>query len=85
MENLIEEVRRHQINLLKEDEKINIYNNNYYKSSNKGNILNLNSNKSQKLNSYSDYSLKYKPIFNRRNEIQNKKSEKHFETFIAVK
>ena len=84
MENLIEEVRQHQINLLKEDEKINNnYNNNYYKSSNKRNILNLNSNKSQKLNSYSDFSLKYKPIFNRRNEIQNKKSEKHFETFIA--
>ena len=84
MENLIEEVRQHQINLLKEDEKINNnYNNNYYKSSNKRNILNLNSNKSQKLNSYSDYRLKYKPIFNRRNEIQNKKAEKHYETFIA--
>ena len=84
MENLIEEVRPHQINLLKEDEKINNnYNNNYYKSSNKRNILNLNSNKSQKLNSYSDYRLKYKPIFNRRNEIQNKKAEKHYETFIA--
>ena len=84
MENLIEEVRQRQIDLLKEDEKINNnYNNNYYKSSNKRNILNLNSNKSQKLNSYSDYSLKYKQIFNRRNEIQNKKSEKHYETFIA--
>jgi len=84
MENLIEEIRQRQINLLKEDEKINSnYNNNYYKSSNKRKILNLNSNKSQKLNSYSDYSLKYKPIFNRRNEIQNKKQEKHYETFIA--
>ena len=85
MENLIEEVRQHQINLLKEDEKINNnnYNCDYYKPSNKRNILNLNSNKSQKLNSYSDYSLKYKPIFNKRNEIQNKKPEKHYETFIA--
>ena len=84
MENIIEEIRQYQLNLLKEEEKIDKnYNNNYYMPSNKGNILNLNSNKSQKLNSYSAYSLKYKPIFNKRKEIQNKKPKKHYETFIV--
>ena len=84
MENIIEELRQNQINLLKDEGGIEINDNIEINKTfnNKGNI---NSNKSQKLNSYSDFSLKYKPIFTKGKEKNylNKKPKRNYETFIV--
>ena len=84
MENIIEEIRQNQINLLKDEGEIDINDNIEFNKTfnNKGNI---NSNKSQKLNSYSDFSLKFKPIFIKGKEKNslNKKPKKNYETFIV--
>lgn len=87
MENIIEEIRQNEINLLKEEGKININDNIEFNKTfnNKGNIYNINNNKSQKLNSYSDYSLKYKPIFIKGKEKKDSKKnpKKNYETILV--
>ena len=87
MENIIEEIRQNEINLLKEEREININDNIEFNKTfnNKGNIYNINNNKSQKLNSYSDYSLKYKPIFIKGKEKKDSKKnpKKNYETILV--
>jgi hypothetical protein len=87
MENIIEEIRQNEINLLKEEGEININDNIEFNKTfnNKGNIYNINNNKSQKLNSYSDYSLKYKPIFikGKEKKVSKKKPKKNYETILV--
>lgn len=87
MENIIEEIRQNEINLLKEEGEININDNIEFNKTfnNKGNIYNINNNKSQKLNSYSDYSLKYKPIFIKGKEKKDSKKnpKKNYETILV--
>ena len=87
MENIIEEIRQNEINLLKEEGEININDNIEFNKTfnNKGNIYNINNNKSQKLNSYSDFSLKYKPIFIKGKEKKDSKKnpKKNYETILV--
>ena len=86
MENIIEEMRQHQINLLKNNEyvtqkDINILNKSFNKKKPSNNIS---SNKSKKLNFYSNHSIKYKPFYiKEREKKSNLKPKKEYETHIV--
>ena len=86
MENIIEEIRQHQINLLKNNEyvtqkDINILNKSFNKKQSSNNIS---SNKSKKLNFYSNHSIKYKPFYiKEREKKSNLKPKKEYETHIV--
>ena len=86
MENIIEEIRQHQINLLKNNEyvtqkDINILNKSFNKKKPSNNIS---SNKSKKLNFYSNHSIKYKPFYiKEREKKSNLKPKKEYETHIV--